>query len=323
MLSKASKRVLSVVVKLSVSLLLFYAIYKQLFAKTGGAQLLEVFRASIQEQSLVYFFLALVLMPFNWILEAHKWRKLLLQLANYSFASAMKGVLLGISVSLMTPNRVGEFGGRILVLEAAHRIQGIALTLTSSLSQMLATLTMGLIGLAAFIHQQEPGNLWLMYTWVFAAICAGIGLFAFFNIGRVVPILRRIKRLEKHADKLQSVERLRRSLLAQILGIAISRYVLFACQFWLLLMALGVPLSFFEAAISISSIYLFQTLVPSIAITHLSIRGSIVLYFLSYFSANQLGILASILSIWVLNLGIPALSGLLVLMQINIFKNGD
>ncbi len=323
MLSSPQKKILSHSLKLAVSMLLFYALYRQLFGKLNGDQLIQVFSQSRPAKSHAYILAAILLMPFNWILEAHKWRRLILQLANYPFSNALRGVLLGISVSLMTPNRVGEFGGRILVLKPEHRIEGVALTLTSSLSQMLATLLMGIIGLVAFINYTKAENPLLIYACAFSAVCALIGLFTFFNISKVIPLLRRIKRLQAQLVKLKALPTLSKSLLAEILGIAITRYLLFALQFYCLLTALGVGLSPYQAAISISSIYLFQTLIPSIAITHLSIRGSIVLYFLTYFSANQIGILASILAIWVLNLGIPALFGLLVLLQINIFKNED
>jgi hypothetical protein len=48
---------------------------------------------------------------------------------------------------MLTPNRIGEYGGRILYVEEPSRIKAISLSLVGSISQLLVTMVMGCIGL--------------------------------------------------------------------------------------------------------------------------------------------------------------------------------
>ena len=56
-------------------------------------------------------------MCLNWSIEAIKWRLLIKKMQPITFIEALKGVLSGVAVGTFTPNRIGEFGGRILYLK--------------------------------------------------------------------------------------------------------------------------------------------------------------------------------------------------------------
>ena len=53
----------------------------------------------------------------------------------------------GCSVTMLTPNRIGEYGGSILYVEDGNRIKAISLTIVGSISQLLVTMIMGCFGL--------------------------------------------------------------------------------------------------------------------------------------------------------------------------------
>jgi Uncharacterised protein family (UPF0104). len=72
--------------------------------------------------------LAVALMPVNWALETYKWYVLVNKFQPISFAKSFESVLSGLSFAMNTPNRIGEYGGRILYLQPAFRLRGIALT---------------------------------------------------------------------------------------------------------------------------------------------------------------------------------------------------
>src|SRR5262249_6990083 len=55
-----------------------------------------------------------VMMLLNWGLEACKWRLLLWPLEKISFGRSFKAILAGVALALNTPNRIGEYGGRVL-----------------------------------------------------------------------------------------------------------------------------------------------------------------------------------------------------------------
>ncbi|MBE9468956.1 MAG: hypothetical protein IMY72_11655, partial [Bacteroidetes bacterium] len=65
----------------------------------------------------------------------------------------------GVTVSIFTPNRVGEFGGRIFVLKRKNRVSAIFATIVGSFSQLIITIVVGLISLIVlFIFFPEKIN---------------------------------------------------------------------------------------------------------------------------------------------------------------------
>ncbi|MBK6639803.1 MAG: hypothetical protein IPG39_00450 [Bacteroidetes bacterium] len=89
------------------------------------------------------------------------------------------------------------------------------------------------------------------------------------------------------------------------------RYLVFSYQFILMLEFFGVSLPYFEAMRYIMLIYLVMAVVPSIALSELTVRGSVALYFLSPVAANPAGILAATSVLWMINLAFPAILGAL------------
>ena len=89
------------------------------------------------------------------------------------------------------------------------------------------------------------------------------------------------------------------------------RYLVFSTQFILMLHWFDIQIPWQEALKAISIMYLVLTVVPSIALSELTIRGSVALFFFSAYSGNSTGILAASSMIWFINLVIPALAGAL------------
>ena len=96
------------------------------------------------------FWLVIFLMFVNWGIEAIKWQLLIKHIQQFSFFRSFKSVLSGCSVTMLTPNRVGEYGGRILYVKEDNRIKAISLTIVGSISQLLVTMIMGCFGLFFF-----------------------------------------------------------------------------------------------------------------------------------------------------------------------------
>ncbi|MBL0343488.1 MAG: hypothetical protein IPP71_23095 [Bacteroidetes bacterium] len=73
----------------------------------------------------------------------------------------------------------------------------------------------------------------------------------------------------------------------------------------------GIDFSYLESMRLIALIYLVMAVVPSIALSELTVRGSVALYFLSPLTGNSAGIIAATTFLWFLNLIIPAIFGAL------------
>ena len=87
--------------------------------------------------------------------------------------------------------------------------------------------------------------------------------------------------------------------------------MVFSIQFILMLYWFEVHISWMDAAKAISIMYLVLAVVPSIAWSELTIRGSVALFFFSPYTDNSTGILAASSMIWLINLVAPAVLGAL------------
>ena len=117
-----------------------------------------------------------------------------------------------------------------------------------------------------------------------------------------------------------------------VLFISALRYVIFSLQFYLLLKAFQVPVSYYSAIILIGLVYLLMTVIPTIALTELGVRGSVSLFvFALYLKPLGLwtgqvgaGIVSATSLLWLINLAIPALLGVIFVYSLRFFrkKNG-
>ena len=55
----------------------------------------------------------------NWSLEAYKWGALVDRFQSLSFSKKLISVLMGLSIGFLTPNRIGDYAGRLRFILAS------------------------------------------------------------------------------------------------------------------------------------------------------------------------------------------------------------
>lgn len=259
--------------------------------------------------------LALALVAMNWGIEARKWMELLSPLISISFMKSLKAILAGVAFAVNTPNRIGEYGGRILYLPEGTRIQAVSLTLIGSYSQLLVTLVMGTAGLWIFSD--------LIWIRLLAVLLSTITLFLLFLYLRISWLVRRLEKIpgiENWGKAFQVIDLIPVRILLRVLGWSVLRYVIFAIQYILLLQIFGVTHDIWSAWWMISIQFIILAIVPTIAMAEIGIRGKLALELFGRVSTNQLGIISAAISIWLMNLVIPAILGSLLIIRIKIFS---
>ncbi|MDA7836848.1 hypothetical protein N9A49_05520 [Salibacteraceae bacterium] len=88
----------------------------------------------------------------NWSMEVIKWKILISTQFEVKWKTALKGVLSGVTFGVFSPNRLGEFVGRVLALAPDRRISGSLLSFVNGLAQTLATFSFGVFGLVYFVQ---------------------------------------------------------------------------------------------------------------------------------------------------------------------------
>ncbi len=310
---------------------LFYSLYEQIKGQPNLRQSLDLIKEAPFGAQAWKFWLVILLVFANWGFEAKKWQVLLKTLQPFSFFRAYKSVLSGVTLSLNTPNRVGEYAGRILYVKEGNRIKGISLSIAGSISQLIITLIMGCGGLIYIIHSNNgnPGKLLVMglpafwlNTLLFLSSCAtAIIILFYFRLSWLIKLIEKIPAAGKYVQYISVLDDFNAKLLLRLLYLSFLRYVVFVIQYILLLHVLQVPILWTNGFWIISILFLVLAIVPSFAIADLGIRGKFSLELIGIYSANTVGIIGTTFGIWFINLFIPALAGSLLILSIKFFKD--
>ncbi len=308
---------------------LFYSLYKQIKGQPDLDQSINLIKQAPYGKQAWKFWFVISLVFVNWGIEARKWQVLLRTMQPISFFTAYKSVLSGVTLSINTPNRIGEYGGRILYVQEGKRIKAISLSIAGSISQLIITLVMGCCGLVYVIFYQGDNHtlvmglpaFWLK-TLLFLSCCAtAITVLFYFRLSWLIKLIEKIPAAAKYVQYINVLDNFNAKLLLRLLYLSFFRYVVFVIQYILLLQVLDVSILWLNGFWIISILFLVLAIVPSFAIADLGIRGKFSTELLSFYSTNTVGIIGTTFGIWFINLFIPALAGSLLILGIKFFKD--
>jgi uncharacterized membrane protein YbhN (UPF0104 family) len=279
--------------------------------------------------------LLILLMIVNWSLEAIKWRFLISKFEKISFLTSMQAVFSGLTVSIFTPNRIGEYFGRVFILKQINPLKGILITILGSMAQLVVYLLSGLIcfvyfldhyvGAPAFFGSYFSGIAYLSVIG-FALIITGL----FMNVSFITGIANRIlsRKWRKLRHYLKTFSLFSKKELLIVLLISALRYCVFTFQYYFLLKYFGIDLPAFQLIIAIAVIFFIMTAIPTFALAELGIRSTVAVWVIGTMlkvngqdaSSATIAIITSASALWVINLGIPALIGSAFVMKLRFFK---
>lgn len=322
-----SKKTIGFLLKISIVVLALFFLYKQVTSKVHIEQFnIDYIFNQIKEKYLVIG-LVILMMFLNWFLESLKWRFLISKIEKISIKQSIRAVFSGITISAFTPNRIGEYGGRVFCLEKADRVQAIFITVIGSMAQLLITIVFGLIGILLLPNLMLDFNQLLseiIFSYpimLFVFILLIVLLIVLFLNASVFSVilskLEFLKRFSKYNDVFAFYNS---SELLEVLLYSAARYLVFTTQFFILLQVFDVSVSYIDAIILISTMLFVISIIPTIAITEISVRGSIALFLFSLVSNNTLGILSATFVMWIINLLFPALIGTISIFTLKFFR---
>lgn len=267
-------------------------------------QVSEGLSLHINVECMLPFMAAVVMMPVNWLVEARKWQLLTLPYQPLKLARALKSVFVGLSVSLITPNRIGDFAGRISLLLPANRMSGVASSFIGSFAQMLAILLLATVAycISPFFVEKT-----ILVSFLLVAVSL-LALAGFFFIGRMTDMASacRFEWVRKFAS---AVRIYGFGQLCMVLFLSVVRYAVFATQFLLFLEAFGVNGDLMTMYRNIAFMYACVTVIPTFALAEIGVRGSMALVFIVPVGATASQVLIATIVVWVVNVGLPALIG--------------
>ena len=260
---------------------------------------------------------AVALMPVNYLMESFKWKHLLVKIQDVKLLFAVKSVLAGLAASMVTPNRIGDFAGRIMLLKAGNRAAGTMASVVGSCAQLLVIAAFGVAAFACNIELPRQLH-YFQYnyfaTLITLVIILIVAIILFFNISKMAAKIK-IERCQMLKNIVEAMGLYSARQLAAVLAISAVRYAVFAIQFYLVLWSFGVEMGLLTGLCAIAFIYCFVTIVPTFALAEWGVRGSAALFFLSPFGGSAVAIMSATIAVWLINIGLPALVGALIMLK--------
>ncbi len=265
---------------------------------------------------LIWLVLILLIMPLNWLCESKKWKLSLSHLFTLSNVHALKSVFAGVALGIFTPNRIGEFAGRLLTIPEQFRAEGLFSNALCSLAQFITTLSFGILALLIVLPEYIPTE-YHIYSQLMRGLCLILILVLLLFYYRSTLILNRVSRikwLRKLINKPEFQINLPVSILNRVLLISIIRYVIFGLQYIIVLDYFDLPVFTFTFIVHIAIVYLTVTIVPSLALSKLGVREGVAILILGNLANNDLGLISATFILWIINIAIPGIIGSIVLL---------
>ncbi len=313
------KKYLSIIIKIVIVFFSFYFIYHQLVENKSFEDLDISVLIDTVKKNKVYLVGVILMMFLNWLVESLKWRYMISKIENISIMTAYRAVFTGITVSTFTPNRIGEYGGRVFCLEKGDRIKAVFITVLCSMSQLLVTILYGSISLFILFDEILIDKTFLSVSLLI--LLNLFLLFSYFNISHIVNSLGKFKLIKSFKKYLEVLVMYNYKDLIIAFIYSNTRYFIFSLQFIILLHVFGINISFMDAILSVMLIFFFITITPTITIAEIGVRGSVAIFVLGLFSSNDIAILSSTTLLWLINLIIPAIIGSFFIFSLKFFRS--
>jgi hypothetical protein len=301
--SNKSKQYLLLALKVIILAITFGYIYVK-FTQDNSLLFKDfIANLSFDRRSTLFLLLFIILAAGNWFFEILKWQTVTSVIAPIPFKMALQQSLSALTVSLATPNRIGDYGAKVMYFPPDKRKQILLLNFFSNAIQMAITCLFGFIGVLyivpKFSIEYSTTNLILFL------IC----ILLFGVVGYLFKERQLLLKGLSISSVLSYLGKIERSIKMKVAIYALIRYFIFSFLFYLLLLFFGAEIRFSEAVPILFSMYLFVSVIPTIFIFDLVVRGGVAVWLFSLAGVSELATLSTVLSMWLLNFVFPAIWG--------------
>ncbi|WP_316813582.1 hypothetical protein [Pedobacter heparinus] len=316
------KKILSNLLKAAIVILAFWFIYKKLSSNQNLKEFKNLLAQLPRQEIIIVLTIVCILMLVNWGLEALKWKRLIARVEQISIWRAIESVFCGLTWAVFTPNRIGEYGGRVFFLSPKRRIIGVVAMAVGSIGQMVLTNVFGAIAVTIFIYRFVTVDYRLFYALMTlsAMFCAFFIIF-YFNIRWLNGILLSMRFTRKYKKFYSILARYSKKELLMILFYCLARYTVFSTQYFILFFWLIPEIHYLDVLMMVSILFFVQSTLPSLDLFDIGVRSVTASYFFSFVTGHDVAVIACTASIWLINIIIPAILGSYFVFKLNFFGN--
>ncbi len=297
-----------------------YFIYTKLTDNNNLHNFISIARKVNATEVSAYVSVIFILMLINWLLESQKWMFLINKVEKISFYKAVESVFCGLTWAVFTPNRIGEYGGRVFFLSPRKRIQGVVAMSVGHIAQMVITNVFGSLALIWFIYRFVEIKSWLFFGIAFLVFvfCIFFILF-YFNIKWLDGLLSNIGFLKRFRRFFHVLNRYSKVELGKVMLFSLARFAVFTTQYLLILHFLIPELIMYESAFMVFILFFIQSALPSLDLLDIGVRSVTATNLFALITNQSIAVMAATALIWFVNLIIPAILGSLFVFKINFF----
>jgi len=186
-----------------------------------------------------------------------------------------------------------------------YRKKILGLNLIGNLAQLTATIVFGIVGLLYVINSYK---LPVSYYRILCFAILGTLLICFiynYSSKKKYTIIKgySFSKLKLFYNTLNT-----KTIIKTVL-LSLLKYGVFAHQFYFLIWLFGIECSYIEAMAFITSMYILVSIIPTIFILDVLVKGSIAVWLFSFVNANEFVVIAITTLMWLFNFAIPAIVG--------------
>ena len=323
-MTASAKKLLSYSLKAAILILAFVFIYRRIDSN-DNLRRFEALIADIDRNRAIFVMSCVfLLMLVNWILESLKWKYLTRELVTITIWQAVEAVFCGLTWAVFTPNRIGEYGGRVMFLPNRKRVHGVFAMAVGSFGQNVITNLLGLSALMWFVFTYLHINIAISLALTLAAFgFMALLLVFYFNIGWLVTLLNRIKFLEKYHRFFDIMARFHTAELLNIMWFCLTRFFVFSFQYFLVIHLLIPAVPVFPMMMMVFILFFIQSALPSLDLLDVGVRSMTASAFFAYITDQNIAVMAAVSSIWFINLIIPAILGSVFVLKLRFFDRSS
>ncbi len=317
------KQGLNLFVKLPLLLVAGWALYRQVVASGELERLWVGLAERWQWPRSGWLALAAGLVLPNIGLEVWRFRLLSRRFTEVGLGKALRAVLGGMAVGIGTPNRVGEYLGRIFFFEKSHALQVATATMAGSLAQWVVLSCAGMAGSLIFFEAWIEEQVGIGAAFLVAP-AGGLALVLCLLLYNLDLLLRLSQRLplgrwyQAQLRKLAFLKHYDAGEISWLLVLSLLRYATYCSQFVLLLWFWGLELGYLQALAGVAFIFFVQMFVPLPPLAGLVARGELAVLVFGVHAVGAATVVAATFSLFVINVALPAVAGLVLVMLTNI-----
>jgi hypothetical protein len=321
-LTGTAKKWISWLLKALILVLAFVFIYRRLTSNEGLKHFQELIGNIEQLPAILTLSFIIVLMVFNYVLEALKWKYLTQKWSPITFWQATESVFCGLTMAIFTPNRWGEFGGRVMFLPSRKRVHGVFAMAVGTFGQLVVTCVVGSASLLWFIYTYLNVN-----VWVFVGLLAtGSGfmllmLIFYFNVRWVVFLLNSVPFLKKFYRFFKIMKRYHFRELLIIMGYCLSRFLTYSFQYCLIFHLLLPEVHMYQVLLLTFAFFFIQSVLPTIDVVDIGVRSATADKLFEHVTNQHVAVMAAVALIWFTNIILPAILGSVFVFKLKFFDN--